>query len=571
MSTLSPSQQRAFDAASTGASILITGSAGTGKSYLLKHIYSALTAAGKKVAITALTGCAAYLLTEDLGIKVNTIHSWVGFGYGEDDALSYIRSINQKHPLRQRWRATNTLIIDEISMMSATTFDKIEAIARGVRGKENAGRPFGGLQVICVGDFFQLPPVVKSGAGAKNAPLFAFESACWSSIIKHTIMLETIYRQRDPIFQKILEEARHGNLSDESVAALQERTTVSWKKRTIKPTLIFTKRAVVDDINKRNIDVLKDPKYTYSVRTRIAPTNTIKGVQVLKEDEPIVKDSVAKLDNDANYIPSLTLCTKAQVMLIKNLDIKRGLVNGSRGVVTGFHPVEMSVATVVEQASVQVPVPVPVPVQEPTEENPKPVESTIGSVPPTAPTATPATRVDTKNGFILTSRVTTTDPQTGAPITKVITRTHVYFPLVLFVGQDEPILIEYNYWQSTLEASVSREQLPLALAWAVTTHKIQGATLDCALIDIGSDVFEYGQAYVALSRVKSLDTLFVHNLEPTCVRAHPIVKDYYASFSATAGADADAGTDPTTEPNNTEEERPSTIPSTKFFSIFNKK
>lgn len=376
-------------------------------------------------------------------------------------------------------------------------------------------------------------------------------------------MLETIYRQRDPIFQKILEEARHGNLSDESVAALQERTTVSWKKRTIKPTLIFTKRAVVDDINKRNIDVLKDPKYTYSVRTRIAPTNTIKGVQVLKEDEPIVKDAVAKLDNDANYIPSLTLCTKAQVMLIKNLDIKRGLVNGSRGVVTGFHPVEMSVATVVEQSSAEAPVQAEVQVQEPTEENPKPVESTIGSVPPT--------RVDTKNGFILTSRVTTTDPETGAPATKVITRTHVYFPLVLFVGQDEPILIEYNYWQSTIEASVSREQIPLALAWAVTTHKIQGATLDCALIDIGSDVFEYGQAYVALSRVKSLDTLFVHNLEPTCVRAHPIVKDYYASFSAT-GACASAETDPTMEPStSTEEERPPTIPSTKFFSIFNKK
>jgi ATP-dependent DNA helicase PIF1 len=420
-----------------------------------------------------------------------------------------------------------------------------------------------------VGDFFQLPPVVKAvpkkgESAADRVPLFAFESACWSSIIKHTIMLETIYRQRDPVFQKILEEARHGNLSDESVAALQERTTVSWKKRTIKPTLIFTKRAVVDDINKRNIDVLKDPKYTYNVRTRIAPTNTIKGVQVLKEDEPIVKDAVAKLDNDANYIPSLTLCTKAQVMLIKNLDIKRGLVNGSRGVVTGFHPVEMSVATVVEQGSAQT--------QEPTEENPKSVESTIGSV----STGATATRVDTKNGFILTSRVTTTDPETGAPITKVITRTHVYFPLVLFVGQDEPILIEYNYWQSTIEASVSREQIPLALAWAVTTHKIQGATLDCALIDIGSDVFEYGQAYVALSRVKSLDTLFVHNLEPTCVRAHPIVKDYYASFSAVADADADAdadaGTDPTTEPStSTEEERPSTIPPAKFFSIFNKK
>ena len=565
MSTLGPSQRQAYDAACTGASLLITGSAGTGKSFLLKHIYSALTAQGKKVAITALTGCAAYLLTEDLGIKVNTIHSWVGFGYGEDTALSYIRAINQKHPLRQRWRATNTLIIDEISMMSAATFDKIEAIARGVRGKENAGKPFGGLQVICVGDFFQLPPVVKSGgASGPNAgsnPLFAFESTTWPTVIKHTIMLETIYRQRDPTFQKILEEARHGNLSEESVVALQERTTASWKKRTIKPTLIFTKRAVVDDINKRNIDVLKDPKYTYNVRTRIAPTNTIKGVQVLKEDEPIVKDAVAKLDNDANYIPSLTLCKKAQVMLIKNLDIKRGLVNGSRGVVTDFHPVVMS-ESVVSQEETKEPL---------KEENPQPVDSTIGVGAGTSTCAVTCTgRVETKNGFIETVRVHVTDPATAITTTKIITRTSVYFPLVLFVGQDEPILMEYNYWASTIEPSVSREQIPLALAWAVTTHKIQGATLDCALIDIGSDVFEYGQAYVALSRVKSLDALFVHNLEPSCVRAHPIVKDYYAAIS-TPKTDENNAADPTTDETVVTEERPDTIPPKKFFSIFHKK
>lgn len=557
--TLSPSQQRAYDAALTGSSLLITGSAGTGKSYLLKHIYSALTAQGRKVAITALTGCAAYLLTEDLGIKVNTIHSWVGFGYGEDEPLTYIRAINQKHPLRQRWRATNTLIIDEISMMSATTFDKIEAIARGVRGKDNTGLPFGGLQVICVGDFLQLPPVVKTvpkkvGAAAGPVPLFAFESACWSTVIKHTIMLETIYRQRDPAFQKILEEARYGDLSAESIAALQERTSASWKKRPIKPTLIFTKRAIVDDINKRNIDVLKDTKYIYNVRTRVSPTTTIKGIQVLKEDEPIVKDSVAKLDNDANYIPSLTLCNKAQVMLIKNLDIKRGLVNGSRGVIVGFQPVEMRVTITVDSVE-----PAKEEEGEETEENPQklpspqPPNGIIGDV------MTP-----TVNGFIRSIRIRTVNPETREATVKTETRTSVYFPLVSFVGQDSPILVEYNYWQSTIEPSVSREQIPLALAWAVTTHKIQGATLDCALIDIGDDVFEYGQAYVALSRVKSLDALFVHNLQPSCVRAHPIVKNYYASIAnITPQAD---------EPSRVEEdERPKDVPSSKFFSIFAKK
>ena len=140
---LSLTQQKAYDTALSGASLLITVSAGTGKSYLLKHIYNGLTGSNKKVAITALTGCAAYLLSDDLGIKVNTIHSWVGFGYGDEDAKTYIAKIKKAHPLRQRWKHTNTLIIDEISMMSASIFDKIEEIARGVRGNEE---PFGGLQ-----------------------------------------------------------------------------------------------------------------------------------------------------------------------------------------------------------------------------------------------------------------------------------------------------------------------------------------------------------------------------------------------------------------------------------------
>ena len=531
MTSFSPSQQRAFDVVMTGASTLITGSAGTGKSYLLKHIYSALTASGKKVAITALTGCAAYLLSEDLGIKVHTIHSWVGFGYGEDDAAKYAREINQKHPLRQRWRHTNTLIIDEISMMSATTFDKIEAIARGVRGKENVGKAFGGLQVICVGDFLQLPPVVKGSATA--SAIFAFESVQWSNIMKETVMLETIYRQSDPVFQKILEEARHGNLSDESIAALQERTTAPWKKRAIKPTLIFTKRAVVDNINKQNIDALKDAKYTYNVRTRIAPINTMKGIQILKDDEPIVKDSVAKLDNDANYAPSLTLCKGAQVMLIKNMDIKRGLVNGSRGVITGFEPMEIHHTTVVEKV-------------EPKGEN---GENTSPCIIDDVSKPTPA-------GFIRTVRSRILNETTGEFVTKAETHTSVYFPLVLFVGQESPISIEFNQWQSTIEASVSREQIPLTLAWAVTTHKIQGATLDCALIDIGDDVFEYGQAYVALSRVKSLDSLYVHNLKPACVRAHPIVKNYYKTLAVGKKI----------EP--VEEKETPGIPEKKYFAIF---
>jgi ATP-dependent DNA helicase PIF1 len=495
----------------------------------------------KKVAITALTGCAAYLLTEDLGIKVHTIHSWVGFGYGDDEAKNYITKINKTHPLRQRWRHTDTLIIDEISMMSATTFDKIEQIARGVRGKDWGDRPFGGLQVICVGDFYQLPPVVRqsySAAASASAvqALFAFQAQSWPTVIKHTVVLETIYRQNDPHFQKILEEARHGQLSEASIDALKERTTVDWKKNAIKPTLVFTKRAVVEDINRRNLDVLKGTKYSYSVKTIIEPRTTIRGIERLAPDDVIVKDAVAKLDADATYVAELTLCKKAQVMLIKNIDVSKGLVNGSRGVIVDICP------SLIRREK-------------------KPADETLPYP------SSEKVRTDIENGYMEVYSKTIEEGKDKGRI-EVYTDTYKYYPMVLFVGQTEPMLIEPHAWASKMEESVSRSQIPLVLAWAVTTHKIQGATLDCALIDIGDDVFEYGQAYVALSRVKSLDSLYVHNLVPSCVRAHPLVKEFYKSVKETVSALAQDH--PLEEnPTNYEADREKTsIPPKNYFSIF---
>jgi ATP-dependent exoDNAse (exonuclease V) alpha subunit len=128
--------------------------------------------------------------------------------------------------------------------------------------------------------------------------------------------------------------------------------------------------------------------------------------------------------------------------------------------------------------------------------------------------------------------------------------------------------VDFQSWPSRLEPSVSRQQIPLALAWAVTTHKIQGATLDCALIDIGEDVFEYGQAYVALSRVKSLDSLYVHNLEPSCVRAHPHVKDYYDTLQGIVKEKAGCSGDP--DQDDPQEETSLEIPTLDELSVFGK-
>ncbi len=559
VSTLSPSQRQAYKSAVAGKNVFITGSAGTGKSYLLKHIYNALTMSGKKVHVTALTGCAAYLLSEDMGVKVNTIHSWAGIGFGTDTAENYVKSIAKNYPMRQRWRSADVLIIDEVSMMSAEMFEKLAAIAVGIRRSGLAA--FGGLQLLCVGDFFQLPPVQKAservGRGGKQengkpTSIFAFQSPEWSKTFHETVMLETIFRQTEGSFQRILEEARHGRLTDASVAILKERMTDDWKKRTIKPTLIFTKRAVVEDINRRNLAVLKGEKYSYSAKTLVAPTQTgSRGAITLGENEPIVKDAVAKLDAEANYVGVLTLCKKAQVMLIKNLDVKNGLVNGSRGVIQDFQALETAVETkVISRVKAVAPQP---DTDQAADDPQKPSPQSTAEEPVQTPTP---------NGYSYS--VIHKNTIGDEVITSRTTRTYTYLPVVLFVGQDAPIVVDFQSWPSRLEPSVSRQQIPLALAWAVTTHKIQGATLDCALIDIGEDVFEYGQAYVALSRVKSLDSLYVHNLEPSCVRAHPHVKDYYDTLQGIVKQKAGESDDPQ------EEETSLEIPTLAELSVFGK-
>ena len=560
VSTLSPSQRRAHDAALAGRNLLITGSAGTGKSYLLKHIYNSLTMSGKKVHVTALTGCAAYLLSEDMGVKVNTIHSWAGIGYGDKEAETYVKDIAKNYPLRQRWRSADVLIIDEVSMMSAEMFDKLAAIACAVR--RSGSKAFGGLQLLCVGDFFQLPPVQK-GNVPKGTPIFAFQAAQWAKTIEETVMLDTIFRQTEGSFQSILEEARHGRLTDASIAILQARMTDEWKKQVIKPTLIFTKRAVVEDINRKNLTVLKGEKYTYSAKTVMSPTQTARGVIALPETEPIVKDAVAKLDAEANYIGTLTLCKKAQVMLIKNINVKEGLVNGSRGVIQGFHAMETGVKSKVLGRE---PVPASGAAADTKDDNPTP--------PQVSPEPTGVT-TPTPNGYTYSA----IHKNTIGDIIETVqtTRTYTYLPLVKFVGQEAAIVVDFESWPSRLEPSVSRRQLPLALAWAVTTHKIQGATLDCALIDIGEDVFEYGQAYVALSRVKSLHSLYVHNLEPSCVRAHPHVKEYYDKLM-NPGPESGPNEEPQEDGKDGKDGEedasvlaPPVIPAPTYFSVFDMK
>jgi len=415
--TLNEEQETVLNMVKEKKNIFITGPGGTGKTFLINKIVNDMESLGKKVAVTSLTGLSALLIGE----KARTIHSWSGLGIGNRSALSYFEFIRKCLPKkREAWRSTDILIIDEISMMSDEFFEKLDEVGRLMRWKHDL--PFGGMQILCFGDFFQLPPINTK---------FVFESPKWNETVDCVVFLNTVYRQTDPIFQNLLNEIRLGRISDETDKLLKSRLDLDFSKEEIQPTKIFTRKAMVEEVNKSALDKIEGETFTYKLVT--------KG----KVNSEAIENALTKMDHNAPYVSELSLKVGAQVMLTVNTDIESGLVNGKLGIVC---------------------------------------ECNFDSV------------------------------------------------LVRFKGNKYPTLIRYHNWVLEDYESVYRSQIPLVLSYAITTHKAQGATLDSAYIDIGLSVFEYGQAYVALSRVKSLDSLYLHSYNKRAIRAHPKVVEYYESL-----------------------------------------
>lgn len=187
---LSEEQQHVLDLVlEQQRSVFFTGSAGTGKSVLLREIISSMrkkyAREPDRVAVTASTGLAA------CNVGGVTLHSFAGIGLGKEETPELVRKIKKNQKAKHRWMRTKVLIIDEISMVDGDLFDKLEGIARQLR---NNGRAFGGIQLIITGDFFQLPPVPDYGKVAK----FAFDAGTWNTTIAHTIGLHHVFRQKDP-------------------------------------------------------------------------------------------------------------------------------------------------------------------------------------------------------------------------------------------------------------------------------------------------------------------------------------------------------------------------------------
>ena len=446
---LSPEQQYSFRKFQEKHNIFITGAGGTGKTKLIQTLVTDAYSRNAKIQVCALTGCAAILLN----CGARTIHSWSGIRLGKGPKGPIIQSILRNKRLVKTWRQTQILIIDEVSMMSLKIFELLEETARVVR---NNPAPFGGIQVIFTGDFFQLPPVATYGD--PETEQFCFESARWPAVFahQHHIELTTIFRQTDAKYCEILNEIRRGRISQESKRQLQARVGVKYedemteKSGGIVPTKLFPIRSKVDFINTTMFSHIKEPEnvFEYVRQTNcIAYNESGKPIpaEILVECAQLTKEvldaEIATLVNSSQCVQILRLKKGAIVMCTSNIDMENGIFNGAQGIVVDF----------------------------------------------TAVGGHPVVRF--RNGVVKQMEIHNIQ--------------HEEYPTIM-IGQ-----------------------YPLVLSWAMTIHKIQGATLPKAEIDIGASIFECGQTYVALSRVQTLDGLYLTSFDPSKIRINARVIEFY--------------------------------------------
>jgi len=304
---LNEEQRKVIDLVTQKKSIFFTGSAGTGKSFLLQRIIGSLEILNGKQSfvVTATTGIAA------VNIGGNTLHSFAGIGYGDqataEDLVKKIRRQRSKQWIGN-WQTISTLIVDEISMLSGQLFDKLEYIARHIR-KNNL--LFGGLQIILAGDFFQLPPINSNNC---------FEAKQWKKCLPYTIQLTKIYRQKESELIDLLNEIRFGEISAKSWEVLKslEREPV-FPNDGIKATQLFATNAEVNKINSTELKKLNHSSQTY---------------RAIDWEDKKYSGRLETLTKNCLATGNLELKIGSQVMLIKNLSEK--LINGSQGVIIRF-------------------------------------------------------------------------------------------------------------------------------------------------------------------------------------------------------------------------------------------
>jgi len=396
-------QQSAYDAFCDKKNLVITGPAGTGKSFTINKMVDWATHHNKRFGITASTGISAFL------IGGRTIHSFLGIGLANkspEDTANYV-----KFRCKQIYKTLinlEILFIDEISMIDKDLLDYISEYLCCIR---ECDEPFGGIQVVLSGDFCQLPPVNGD---------FCFLSNVWKVGQFSIVLLEDLVRQNDDtVFQQILQEVRYGKCSKETLSILNELKKTEFPSDII-PTKLFSKNINVDRINNTEMEKLKNA-----------------GMQSIIYKTTFVGNNVW-----CKHIPTeVELCVGAQVMCTTNIS-GTDIVNGTRGVIVAMTPTAVSMKLV--------------------------------------------------NG-------------------------ETYVMQYINVNCEDNLQLSVSY-------------MPLKLAYALTIHKSQGMTLDAMELDIGDSIFEYGQAYVALSRARSLKSIKILKVKASSFKTHPLVKQFYCNF-----------------------------------------
>jgi ATP-dependent DNA helicase PIF1 len=460
---MSAEQTLAFEKYKSGQNVFITGPGGTGKSALIREIYKYANQREHNIQVCALTGCAAVMLD----CKAKTIHSWAGIGLANGDIDRIVDRVDKNFFKKKEWRKTRTLIVDEVSMMSKRLFDILDLVGKTARNCPS--RPFGGIQLIFCGDFYQLPPVGVNTEDPDNAR-FCFESERWFATFpkENHIQLKQIFRQNDPVYCQILNQVREGRITRRTDEILRSRVGVLLPDVSedgtpqTKPTILYATRSRVDEINRLEMEKLvildpDSPTYKYALKcvTDLPLSDKEKQLRASQSQERIQAE-LYSLKNSILCDDIVQLRVGAQVMCVINMEetittAATPICNGSQGVIVRM------------------------------------TETATTGLPPL-----PVVRFN--NGLEMT--------------------------------------VNYHTWLSENIHGIGVSQIPLILSWAITIHKSQGATLERCIIDIGDRVFEAGQSYVALSRIKSLEGVSIMSYDVSKIMVNKRVKAFYAELPA---------------------------------------
>jgi len=474
MQKLSILQKKALYSVLQGENVLICGPAGTGKSLLVKLIRKFLPRKHPNscLYVTASTGIAA------INIGGMTLHSFAGVGLAQKSGNDLIKKVKRHREASHRWKSVDVLVIDEISMISCELFEKIEFVARTIRENDN---PFGGIQLVLLGDFFQLTPIIDKPR--KDKKVFCFESDIWGECVPTIINLTKIFRQTDMEFQSLLNRLRVGNHTVNDVYKIKSR--VQFESENVKKSIIKlhpTNKQVFEE-NMNKLKEINEISIDYSV--------TFRGDKDLKKD--------LELQFRQSNMNTISLKRGARVMLTVNLDTSAGLCNGTLGTIVDFRRGLPKVKF--DNGEILV-----------IEKNIWEREIKVKDKKITLDFLLDGNG-DSSSLNLLRCRRQRSKGGRYPPVQS--TGSGVFSPIP-----------DDNEW---VIKKATATQIPLILAWSISIHRSQGLTFDSAIISL-SKCFAYHQVYVALSRVRTLDGIYLDGgFLAQKIKINPRVKSYFGN------------------------------------------